>query len=179
MRTFVAVEISDEQVVQKISNFQLELNIDAKRVEPQNLHFTLQFLGEVSKEMSEEVCELLKKIEFSNFTINFRGIGVFPESKFPRIIWIGVDEKGGNALIDLAKKVENALTPLGFRSDKPFKPHITVFRIKNKIEDITKKLQMYESFEFGSQKITNFKFKQSVLTPNGPIYSNLIEIRGS
>jgi len=178
MRTFVAVEISDEQVMEEISKFQSELDIDAKRVEPQNLHFTLQFLGEISKEMSEEVCELLKKIEFSNFTINFRGIGVFPESKFPRIIWIGVDEKGGNALIDLAKKVENALTSLGFRSDKPFKPHITVFRIKNKIEDITKKLQMYESVEFGSQKITNFKFKQSVLTPNGPVYSNLMETRG-
>ena len=178
MRTFVAVEISNEQVINQISNFQSKININAKRIEPHNLHFTLQFLGEVSEEQAENVSELLKKVEFSNFTLKFQGIGAFPKMKFPRVIWIGTDENGGNALIDLAKKVENSLAPLGFRSDKPFKPHITVFRIKNKIEDVTKKLQAYESYEFGSQEITSFKFKQSVLTPRGPIYSDLMEVKG-
>lgn len=177
MRTFVAVEISNEEIVNKILDFQSKININAKSVEPHNLHFTLQFLGEVSKEQSEKIIEVLKKIEFSNFTVDFRGVGAFPKMKFPRVIWIGTDENGGRALIDLAKKIESSLTPLGFKSDKPFKPHITVFRIKNKVEDITKKLQGYDSFEFGSQEITNFKFKQSTLTTNGPIYSDLVEVK--
>ena len=177
MRTFVAVEISNEEVINKISDFQSKININAKSVEPHNLHFTLQFLGEVSNEQAEEIAEILKKIEFSNFTVKFRGVGAFPKMKFPRVIWVGTDENGGNALIALSKKVENSLAPLGFRSDKPFKPHITVFRIKNKVEDITKKLQVYDSFEFGLQEITNFKFKQSVLTANGPIYSDLVEVK--
>ncbi len=70
--------------------------------------------------------------------VNFKGIGVFPKLKFPRVIWIGTDENGGNLLVELAKKIENALTPLGFSVDKPFKPHITVFRIKNKLEILVK-----------------------------------------
>ena len=98
--------------------------------------------------------------------------------KFPRVIWIGTDEKGGNELVSLAEKVQDTLVPLGFKSDKPFKPHITIFRIKNKIGDITKELEKFESLEFGTQEITNFKLKQSVLTSKGPIYSDLIEIRG-
>ena len=73
----------------------------------------------------------LNSIKFSKFIINFRGIGVFPTLKFPRIIWIGTDENGGALLIKLAKNVEDVLAPLGFSVDKPFKPHITVFRIKN------------------------------------------------
>ena len=96
--------------------------------------------------------------------------------KFPRVIWIGTDEIGGNALVDLAKKVESVLAPLGFTSDKPFKSHITIFRIKNKIGDISKDLEKFESYEFGSQEITKIKLKQSVLTPQGPIYSDLEEI---
>lgn len=179
MRVFVAIEITSDKIINSISKFQSEININAKPVELHNLHFTLQFLGEISQDVVEKIIVALKSVKFSKFMVDFKGIGVFPKLKFPRIVWIGTDEKGGKLLTELAKNVENVLLPLGFTVDKPFKPHITVFRIKNKIEDITKKLQMYEVFEFGSQKITNFKFKQSVLTPNGPIYSNLMEIRGS
>ena len=176
MRTFVAVEISSRPVIDAISKFQSKINIKAKPIEPENLHFTLQFLGEISADQAEKVKDELQKIEFSKFLLNFRGVGAFPKLKFPRVIWIGTDKAGGGKLIDLAKKVENALTPLGYTNDKPFKPHITIFRIKNKIGDITKEMKKFESLEFGSQEITNFKFKQSVLTPNGPIYSDLVEV---
>ncbi len=77
---------------------------------------------------------------------------------------------------DLAQKIENLLKPLGFFSDKPFKPHITVFRIKKKVGDITKELENGKTMDFGIQKITSIKLKKSELTPNGPIYSDLEEI---
>lgn len=176
MRAFVAVEISDEQIISKISKFQSQVKIHAKPVEPHNLHFTMQFLGEVTDEQAEMIRNKLKKIEFTNFSISFKGIGIFPNQKSPRVVWIGTDENGGKALVELAKKIEDALTPLGFRGDKPFKPHITVFRIKNKTERILQELKKFESLEFGMQEINNFKFKQSVLTPNGPIYSDLEEV---
>jgi len=66
---------------------------------------------------------------------------------------------------------------LGFSIDKPFKPHITVFRIKNKIGDVSKELDKFKSIEFGTQEITGFKLKQSVLSSKGPIYSDLMEIK--
>lgn len=177
MRTFVAIEITSNEVINSISKFQSEINIKAKPIELHNLHFTLQFLGDISQETAEKVMISLNSIKFSRFVVNFRGVGVFPTLKFPRIIWIGTDESGGHLLIELAKKVENVLTPLGFSIDKPFKPHITVFRIKNKIGDISTELDKFKSVDFGKQEITGFKLKQSVLNSKGPVYFDLMEIK--
>ena len=177
MRVFVAVEVSERSVIDSVTEFQSKLNIKAKSVEPHNLHFTLQFIGEISEEMVEKIKLALKTIEFSAFKVEFKGIGAFPKVKFPRVIWIGTDEIGGNALVDLVKHVQNVLEPLGFTSDKPFKSHITIFRIKNKIGDISKELEKFSSYEFGSQQVSSIKLKQSTLTPQGPIYSDLLEVK--
>lgn len=177
MRTFVAVEITSNEIINSISKFQSEINIKAKPVESQNLHFTLQFLGEIPQEIIEKVMISLNSVKFSRFTVNFKSVGVFPSLKFPRVVWIGTDENGGNSLMKLAKQVENVLTPLGFSVDKPFKPHITVFRIKNKIEDISRELDKFKSVNFGIQEIAVFKLKQSILSSRGPVYSDLMEIR--
>jgi len=124
----------------------------------------------------QKIIKVLHTIEFSSFNVNLKGIGVFPKLKFPRIIWVGTDENGGNLLIQLAKKIQKSLEPLGFFPDKAFKPHITVFRIKKKVEDITKELEGYKTMDFGIQQITSIKLKKSELTSNGPIYSDLEEI---
>ena len=173
MRTFVAVEISNRKVIENISKIQSNMDIKAKKIDPHNLHFTLQFLGEVSEELSGKVGEKLSSIEFSKFSVKFQGIGVFPKPKFPRIIWVGTDAAGGENLAYLAKKVEHVLDPLGIKSDKPFKPHVTIFRIKNKIGDISEELKKFERLDFGEQQVNQIKFKMSVLERTGPIYSDL------
>ena len=177
MRVFVAIEITDEIVIDSIRKFQDELKIEAKPVEPQNFHFTLQFLGEISQDILLKITKALEKIEFSSFDIVLKGTGVFPKPSFPRVIWVGSDEKGGDLLIQLSKKVVKALEPLGFLQDKPFKPHITVFRIKKKIGDISKELESKKMTDFGIQKISNIKLKKSELTSSGPIYSDLMEVK--
>jgi 2'-5' RNA ligase len=176
MRIFVGIEITNNDITNSIKEFQEEVNIDGKPVELQNLHFTLQFLGEISEKIAEKIIQSLKTIEFSSFDVNLEGIGAFPKPKFPRVIWVGTDEIGGNMLIRLSKKVEKVLEPLGFFSDKPFKPHITVFRIKKKIGDISGELENHKMVNFGVQKVSNIKLKKSVLTANGPIYSDLVEV---
>jgi len=177
MRTFVAIEISNDNIINSIKKFQSEININAKPVESENFHFTLQFLGEVSEEISQKIIQALRKIEFSSFSVNLKGVGAFPKPKFPRVVWVGTDNDGGNMLIQLSKKVEKALEPLGFFSDKPFRPHLTVLRIKKKIGDITNELDRQKTIDFGMQEVTNLKLKKSELTPNGPIYSDLEEIK--
>ena len=176
MRTFVAIDITNELILDSISKIQSELKIKAKPVDVKNIHFTIQFLGEITESMSENVQKALRTIEFEPFLLSFTGIGAFPKPKFPRVIWIGTDDIGGNKLKGLADRVEDALSPLGFKRDKSFKPHVTIFRIKNKIGDITKDLEIFQKKEFGTQQITQIKFKKSVLTPTGPIYSDLLEI---
>ncbi len=177
MRTFVAIEISNNDIINSIKKFQSEININANPVEPSNLHFTLQFLGEITEDISQKIIQALHTIEFQSFSVYLKGVGAFPKAKFPRVIWIGTDDEGGNMLIQLAKKVEKVLEPLGFFSDKPFKPHITVFRIKKKIGDITGELKKQKIVDFGVQKVTEIKFKKSELTSNGPIYSDLEEVK--
>lgn len=177
MRTFVAVEISNSDIINSIEKFQSKMSINAKAVEPKNLHFTLQFLGEISEEISKKIILDLRKIEFTSFKVNLKGVGAFPKPKFPRVIWIGTDDEGGNSLIKLSKEVQNVLEPLGFHQDKPFKPHMTVFRIKKKIGDITEELEKQKTLNFGIQEVSSLKFKKSELTPNGPIYSDVTEIK--
>jgi 2'-5' RNA ligase len=177
MRSFIAVEISCSKIIDSISEFQSRINIDAKPVESQNLHFTLQFLGNISQDTVEKTMQSLNLIKFSSFKVTFRGVDAFPKLKFPRVIWIGIDEDGGNSLMELAKKIERVLIPIGLSNDKQFKPHVTVFRIKNKIRDISKELDKFRSFEFGTQEIKGFKLKQSILSSKGPIYYDLMEVK--
>jgi len=176
VRVFVAIEIVNDEIVKSIKKFQDETIINAKPVEPKNFHFTLQFIGEISEEMSQKIGKSLQKIEFSSFDVSLKGVGAFPKPKFPRVVWVGTDEYGGNMLIQLSEKVKKALEPLGLSPDKPFKPHITVFRIKKKIGDISEELENKKMINFGIQKVSRIKLKKSELTSNGPIYSDLMEI---
>jgi len=176
MRTFVAIEITNNETINSIKKFQDSIKIDAKPVESNNFHFTLQFLGEITEEVSKKIIKALNLIEFTSFSVNLKGVGVFPRPESPRIIWIGTDENGGNMLIELSKKVEKVLKPLGFSSNKPFKPHITIFRIKKKIGNITNELKNRKMVDFGIQEIINIKLKKSKLTSKGPIYLDLVEI---
>jgi len=177
MRIFVAIEVSDKDVLNSIHKIQTELNIKAKPVELHNMHFTVQFLGEVSEEMVGKISDALNSIEFSAFSISFVSIGVFPKPNFPRIIWIGTDD-GINELEKLAEMIRSKLSQLGFSPDKKFKPHVTIFRVKNKIEDMSDKLEKFSSYYFGKQTVSEIKLKKSELTPNGPIYTDLLVVKG-
>jgi len=177
MRTFVAIEVNNKDVLNSIHKIQTELNIKAKPVELHNMHFTVQFLGEVSEEMIEKISDALNSIEFSEFSISFVSIGVFPKPNFPRVIWIGTND-GVNELEKLAEVIRLKLTHLGFSPDKKFKPHVTIFRVKNKIEDLSSKLEKFSSYSFGKQLVSEIKLKKSELTPNGPIYTDLLVVKG-
>ena len=176
MRVFIAVEISDEKILNKIQTFQKNLEINAKPTKINQIHFTLQFLGEIDEEKCKKVKDLLKTITFSQFDLSLKGVGGFPNLKNPRVIWIGIDKKGAGKLIEIAKEIEMKLTPLGFEKDKKFKPHLTVLRVKHKVGDISLQMKEYEAIEFGTQVISKIKLKRSVLSPKGPEYSDLLVV---
>jgi len=177
MRTFVAIEVNNKDVLNSIHKIQTELNIKAKPVELHNMHFTVQFLGEVSEEMIEKISDALNSIEFSAFSISFVSVGVFPKPNFPRVIWIGTND-GVKELEKLAEMIRSKLSHLGFSPDKKFKPHVTIFRVKNKIEGVSDKLEKFSSYCFGEQTVSEIKLKKSELTPNGPIYTDLLVVKG-
>ena len=176
MRTFVAIEVNNNNVLNSIHQVQSELNIKAKLVELHNMHFTVQFLGEVSEEMIRKISDALNSIEFSAFSISFASIGVFPKPNSPRVIWIGVTD-GVNELEKLAEVIRSKLSYIGFSPDKKFKPHVTIFRVKNKIEGMSDKLEKFSTHYFGKQTVSEIKLKKSELTPNGPIYTDLLVVK--
>jgi 2'-5' RNA ligase len=177
MRTFVAAEVNNTEVLNSIQKVQSDLDLRAKPVALNNMHFTMLFLGEISEKISFKVQDALNSIQFEEFNVIFQGVGAFPNTRSPRVVWVGTDDQGGKQLSELATVVENTLSPLGFRSDKPFRSHITIFRIKNKIGNISDKLESLSSTKFGVQKISEIKLKKSVLTSTGPNYTDLQVIR--
>ena len=179
MRVFIAVEISDIDILKKIQRFQESLQINAKPTKINQIHFTLQFLGEIDEEKCEKVKNMLRIITFSQFNLSLKEVGGFPNLKNPRIIWIGIDKKGAEKLVEITNEIEIKLTTLGFEKNKKFKPHLTIFRVKHKIDDISLRMKEHETIEFGTQIITKIKLKKSVLTPKGAEYSDLLEINGN
>ena len=176
MRTFVAVEISKREILKKIQSFQEKIKIDAKATRIDQIHFTLQFLGEIDEEKCERVKDVLNEIDFSGFEISLKDVGGFPNFKNPRVIWVGIEKNGAEKLTELANEIGTKLTTLGFEKEKKFKPHLTIFRIRKKIGDISAIMKDFEAEEFGTETISKIKLKKSVLSPKGPEYSDLLEV---
>jgi 2'-5' RNA ligase len=93
------------------------------------------------------------------------------------VVWVGTND-GINELEKLAEVIRSKLSRLGFKPDKKFKPHVTIFRIKSKITGMPEKLERFSSYNFGSQTVSEIKLKKSELTPNGPIYTDLLVVKG-
>ncbi|MDC0856580.1 RNA 2',3'-cyclic phosphodiesterase [Candidatus Nitrosopelagicus sp.] len=176
MRVFVAVEISNDRILKNIETFQKNVQIDAKPTKIDQIHFTLKFLGEIDEIRCEQVKDTIKKISFFSFDLLLKGVGGFPNLKNPRVIWIRIDENGVEKLTALANEIGMKLTSLGFEDDKKFKPHLTIFRVKKKINDISVMMKNYQTIDFGTQTVSKIKVKRSVLSPKGPEYSDLLEV---
>lgn len=180
MRTFVAIEVANQDAIRNMLEFQktlLNAGLKAKPVGANQLHFTLLFLGEINEAMLDSIKNKLVDMKFDAIQVTYTGVGAFPNFKFPRVIWIGVDDASAPRLIQVAKEVETRLSTLGFRSDKPFTPHITLFRVKDRIKNV-QSIMEYKGKAFGNDLLSEVKVKKSDLMPNGPVYSDLFTIRG-
>ena len=183
IRAFIAIDIEEPSVVQKLvwlRDLFVQTGAPMKPVEDQNLHITLRFLGEIPSTLIEDIhANVLSRLRFKKFSIKLAGVGAFPSTLRPRVIWVGVRE-GSDVLQALYKEIESGLRKLGFRPEREeFVPHITLARIKGSrnIDKVVKLLQEYSDFEIGEIVVEAVRLKQSILTPRGPIYRTLREVR--
>ncbi|MEZ0346880.1 MAG: RNA 2',3'-cyclic phosphodiesterase [Infirmifilum sp.] len=178
VRCFVAVDVEDPQVVSRVVSFQKQLKATGaslKPVEPENLHLTLRFIGEVPQEVVERIRQVLEGVDFEPFTVRFAGVGAFPHARRPRVVWIGVEE-GAMELAELSAKVNNALSKLKLpKPEEGFTPHLTVARVKGGVGSLPQLIQSAGHVEFGSITVDRIRLKRSTLTPRGPIYATLFE----
>ena len=167
MRVFVAVPIPEE-LRQKIASLGQGIRQEGiKPVMPENMHLTLKFLGEVPPSKIADIKTRLGQIRFQGFECTVKGVGVFPNEDYIRVVWAGIRSQG---LDDLAEKVIGSLA--GYGKKESFSAHATIARVKRKI-DLKKFLEAHEEEEFGSFRVSQFELIQSVLGREGPEYTVL------
>lgn len=180
VRSFIAVDVTDSVILQRITDCQTKLTrtgADLKLVEPENIHATLRFLGEVQAPLLDQVKSELAQVAFQPIAIELRGVGAFPNPRRPNVVWIGIT-KGGEELQGIFSRLEPRLRGLGFPADKKgFSPHITISRVKSgrSREALYSGIMDMPDIEFGSMNVDSIRLKKSTLTPKGPIYSTIYE----
>lgn len=175
IRAFIAIEFPDE-IVKEVARIQELLGkrkFVGKLTEPENLHLTLKFLGDVDPEVLEKIRARLREIKFEKFNVRLGDIGTFSYRGKPRIVWIKVLGKG---VFELQKKVDDALAEFGFAREERFMSHLTVARIKY-VPDLK---GFYEYVKgLGVKKLRfdvgDFKLNKSELNEIGPRYE-LLEV---
>ncbi len=179
IRLFLAVNLSDNvrNNISKLRDCMGKLTLDATWVREENLHLTIKFFGEVNVDLVSPIAATIQSATtaIAPFNISFSGLGYFPNSKRPRILWTGIEGQV-NELVDLQKKLELALSPLGFPPEgRKYTPHLTILRLRSQRgvgllkRAVDKKNK--EKIGFGGLKVNSVELMQSQLTPKGPIYT--------
>lgn len=192
MRAFIAINLSDG-LKEELVGLQQRLDEKVQGIrwlKPEQLHITMKFLGEIDTDeitfFTPFLAELGKKM--SPFNITFSGLGCFPNTRHPRVVWIGVDE-GAEQLRLLSAGIEevfsstqkNPLEPEKIKqgSDKfkkkgDFAPHLTLGRRNKKEEVKLAEGLLKEKWRCNnSLQVDAFCLMQSTLRSSGAEYSVL------
>lgn len=177
IRAFLAVDLSAD-IHARLVRLKGELagsGAAVRWVRDDGLHNTIKFLGPVSAERLEEVRRATSRAlaAFPAFSVGVRGVGVFPTPRRPRVVWVGLVS---GELVDLAKRTETALEPLGFaRERRPYKPHVTLGRVAGPRgwAVLEERLKEHGSDEFGCCDVDRLIAFRSDLKRGGAIYTKI------
>ena len=103
-------------------------------VRPEQLHFTLRFLGEVSAQQVASVQRALSVPWMTGaFDVRLAGVDLFPFSGEPRVVWQGLAE-GRDQMVALKAELDRRLVSAGFGPEaRRFRVHLTLGRVNRKI----------------------------------------------
>jgi 2'-5' RNA ligase len=182
MRCFIAIDI-DDKIRAALGSLQQKLagSIDVKKsdvkwVNPENIHLTLKFLGEIKDEQSVDVCNIVKDAaaRHKSFELDIETVGHFG-GRSARVVWVGAG-RGSSDLCRLQKDIEQQLALAGWPEEgREFAAHLTLCRIRNpkagvKLAQIS---EDYKDFKLGTISADSVSVYQSQLTPRGPVYTVL------
>jgi 2'-5' RNA ligase len=175
VRAFLALELSGE-IRDRLKVAQDALRTSSARmtfVEPENIHITVKFLGEVDDRLLPRVTEAIKNIRFAPFRASIGTVTV-NNPKRPFTVWCTIHDSGKGE--DLFRLVEDATAPLGFAKEtRRFTPHATLARVKDFDPSLLSVIGALKNKTYGDCMITAMKLKKSTLTPRGPVYDDLLE----
>lgn len=182
-RIFIAINLPKE-IKQKLTALQEELSQFVPKVKwtkEANLHLTLVFLGEIDIAKTQKIYQIAKEIvsDIKPFKLKLKSLGVFPEIRKAKIIWVDVLDDA--ILKNLNQALYRKLTTQGFVLDKrEFTPHITIGRIKERTPYLKSALitllNKHKETEFGSFLVESLELMESQLNEEGPEYRVLESI---
>jgi 2'-5' RNA ligase len=183
VRCFIAIELPDG-VKRGLRELQAQLKAGSqapvKWVDPNNIHLTLKFLGNVAAGRIDEIGQAMTESVrgTSPFSLEVKELGVFPNSRRVQIVWVGVSGEL-EKLSRLQQRIESGLEKLGFAPEnRRFTPHLTLARLRDRAtpQEREKLGQLIAETEFEAAQsftVNSVKLIKSQLTREGPIYSQL------
>lgn len=183
MRIFVAVALN-AALREAVAGLRSRVNSAASSlrwVPPQNLHFTLRFLGEITEQRVARVTGAAREVSGRTrpFSIVLAGLGAFPSPRRPQVVWVGVGQ-GADELTALAGDLDTTLRRMKFPGEgRPFQPHLTVARAKQSgpLPDLAGSLDDLGRVVVGTQTVDALCVMESKLHPSGAIYRPVEEVR--
>jgi 2'-5' RNA ligase len=183
IRSFIAIELPGE-VKQSLAGLQAALkssgNTALKWVEPNNIHLTLKFLGDIDPGAISRITAAIEDASrgVHPFDITVSELGVFPNLKRIRVVWVGLNGDT-EKLSNLQKSLEATLSPLGFPPEaRGFSPHLTIARVRDyaRPEEIQNLGKIIEKTVYDTShtfSVTSVNLMKSRLTREGPIYNKI------
>jgi RNA 2',3'-cyclic 3'-phosphodiesterase len=178
IRIFIAVEL-DQAVRERAAALQEQLArsaADVKWVEPDSMHLTLLFLGEVAELDLVPICRVVAEgaKELPPFQFTISGIGAFPTPRRPKVLWAGVTD-GIEALRELHERLEGPLLELGCyrREERAYTPHLTLGRINrgDTAANWGPLFARHSDWEGGTTSVSEVLVMSSELRRDGPVYT--------
>jgi len=181
IRSFVAVDLDEPTIRERIISAQKGLEqtgAQLKIVDPNILHLTLRFLGEIPQTTVERVKEALDAARFPPFEAEFKGLGAFPNLNRMNVVWVGI-RLGHEQLNEIFHQIEPKLRLIGLPPDnKGFSPHLTIARVRSGVnrDALADYVSSMTEQDFGMMPVKTVRLKRSTLTPKGPIYTTIHEV---
>ena len=183
IRVFIALLIPTESraiLSGTMGRLQAQVPTGVKWVDPQGIHLTLKFFGNINSTWKEPVLEAMGDVgrQATPFNLELSSLGVFPNERQPRVLWSGVNGDM-EALAGLQEEVEQAMLALGFRREKRrFNPHLTIGRVRDGVgnsprQQIGKVMAATVLGPVEPWTVDAMHLVQSTLTPQGAIYDSL------
>ncbi len=181
-RAFIAVALPDslKESLREVQERFKKVGGKVGWVRPAGMHVTLKFLGDVEEGMIPEIGGCMGRALGGRkaFTIGFSGAGVFPDLRRPRVLWVAAQE-GAEELGEMAAALDPLLSEIGFdREKRPFRPHMTLGRIKvlGDRERLAALIAEHRETDVGRMTANAVRLVESRLRPDGAIYTTRFSV---
>lgn len=188
IRTFVAIKTAQRvnNNVAKVVGRLAALCDQYRWVESENLHVTLNFVGDVVDLEVPELCKLIKDAvePLEPFEMSLHGVSGFSNAEEPRVLWIGVDE-GTEALKLLYNTLAEVLHHWGVNKERnEYIPHMTLGRLARGgrwNEELLALVHKLRNHDGGFCHVDELIVYSSFLERRGPTYTPMarIKLKGS